>query len=146
MYYYDNGLIGLAILRWPIEPIECHVVYIDMCRLMHWISYDHVQVKCPYVVYMYYYVLIGVLRSVSKLRSIHATIHQLLRFQLQTHYVPLKDAKEAERLRTYTKQISHYSPLEERHLYRLSCMCEPPAWKKRTAFKTLSGAADLAGL
>jgi len=29
--------------------------------------------------------------------------------------------------------------LEERHLYKLSCLCEPPAWKKKSFFMMSKG-------
>ena len=40
----------------------------------------------------------------------------------------------SHRLVEYLDHIYALKALEERHLYKLSCLCEPPVWKRKSFF------------
>ena len=43
---------------------------------------------------------------------------------------PIKE----EKLLEYVRHINSVDPLQDRHLHKMSCQCEPPEWRKKANF------------
>lgn len=71
------------------------------------------------------------LQNFEKLRTLSKSIESVLAFQNKTFIpFPIKEDK----LQEYINHINSVEPLQDRHLHKMSCQCEPPEWRKRTNF------------
>jgi len=71
------------------------------------------------------------LNSFDKLRNLDRSIDFVLSAQGKSGFSsPIKEEKMFE----YVRHIDSVEPLQDRHLHKMSCQCEPPEWRKKSNF------------